>query len=64
MSFNNGKKAELEIAKKLRKNNYSVKVNHTWGVDIVIETPTKNIKVEVKSAHYWVSNGKRNNRNF
>lgn len=57
MEINNGKKAELKIVKKLRKNNLSVKLNHSWGVDIVIKTPKKDIKVEVKSAHYIVSNG-------
>ena len=57
MKRNNGKKAELKIAKKLVKNNCLFKLNHSWGVDIVIKTPIREIKVEVKSAHYLVSNG-------
>lgn len=59
---NNGLKAELKVAKKIRRIHNEVKVNHTWGVDIQIHTPKKVINVEVKSAHYLVKNGKHKER--
>lgn len=52
----NGRKAELKIAKELRKFHNNVKVNHTWGTDVVVKCPEKEYDtlIEVKSAHYEV----------
>ncbi|GAH05481.1 unnamed protein product, partial [marine sediment metagenome] len=47
-----GIEAENLIAKTLKDNtNLNIEQNHTWGVDIILKTAKKDIKIEVKSAN-------------
>jgi len=58
-----GIREENNIADMIRdKTPFDVEQSHIRGIDILIKTPDKDIKVEVKSASYKVRNGKKGYR--
>ena len=63
MRLNNIEKgiiAENYIAKQLKEyTKDEIKQNHTWGMDIVLKTAKRDIKIEVKSANRYIRGGKQ-----
>ena len=52
--------AENFVVKRLKEStDFEIEQNHTWGVDIVLKTAKKDIKIEVKSANKYIKAGKQ-----